>query len=506
MEREASRDRRRRRPERAPKAAVPYVTRRIPYYAFLDEEALTHIERQAFRLLQETGLEFREAPAALARWKNRGAEVRDTRVRIPEGLVRELLASAPAEFTQRARNPAHSVRIGGSAQVFAPVYGPPFVRDLKGGRRYGTLEDFHRLVKLTQRLDPLHHSGFVTCEPCDVPVSKRHLDMLLAHMTLTDKPHLGAITARSRAEDSIEMARLLHGAAVLESECVIMANVNTNSPLLVDKVVTDAAEVYCGAGQGLIVVPFILSGAMGPVTTAAAIAQALAEAMAVGAYTQLVRPGAPFILGNFLSSMNLRSGAPTFGMPEPLMSNLAIGQLARRLKLPLRCGGALTASKLPDAQAAYESADSMLSTVLGGAHFVLHAAGWLEGGLVTGYEKLVLDADRLGAYAVMLQGFPTDDDAVGRDAYADVEPGGHFLGSSHTLAHYTTAFYEAALSDSNSVEQWEELGSKDAAQRAFDRWQRLLAEYEPPPIDPAVRDSLEDYVARRKAELPDAWY
>jgi trimethylamine--corrinoid protein Co-methyltransferase len=482
------------------------VTRRIPYYAFLDDEALERIERQAFRLLEVVGIEFREAPDALQRWRAAGADVKEHRVRAPRALIEGLLASAPAEFTQVARNPLRSVRIGGRHQVFAPVYGSPFVRDLEGGRRYGTLEDFRRLVKLTHSLKTLHHSGFVTCEPCDIPVSKRHLDMLLAHMTLTDKPHLGAITEKSRAEDSVAMARLLHGAEVFDSQCVIMGNVNTNSPLLVDKVVTDAAAVYCGTGQGLIVVPFILSGAMGPVTTAAAIAQALAEAMIVGAYTQLIRPGAPFILGNFLSSMNLRSGAPTFGMPEPLMSNLAIGQLARRLNLPLRCGGALTASKTPDAQAAAESADSMLSTVLGGANFVLHAAGWLEGGLATGYEKLVLDADRLGAYEVVLRGFETDDDAVGRDAYADVEPGGHFLGSAHTLSHYTTAFYEPNLSDSNSIEQWEEQGSKDAARRAYERWNRLLEEYEPPPIDAATLESLEDYVTRRKAALPDAWY
>jgi len=495
---------RRARPERV--AAPAYVTRAIPYYALLDEEALERIERQALRLLEDYGIEFREAPDALARWKAVGADVRESRVRIPAEMIRHLLSSAPAEFTQVARNPARSVRIGGSAQVFAPVYGPPFVRDLEHGRRYGTLEDFQRLVKLTHQLAPLHHSGFVTCEPCDVPVSKRHLDMLLAHMTLTDKPHLGAITSKSRAEDSIAMARLLHGEEAFASGCVIMANVNTNSPMLVDKVVTDAAEVYSAAGQGLIVVPFILSGAMGPVTTAAAIAQALAEAMAVGAYTQLVRPGAPFILGNFLSSMNLRSGAPTFGMPEPLMSNLAVGQLARRLRLPLRCGGALTASKLPDAQAAYESADSMLSTVLGGANYILHAAGWLESGLATGYEKLVLDADRLGAYEVVLRGFSTDDDALGRDAYGDVAPGGHFLGSAHTLAHYTSAFYEAALSDSNSVEQWEEQGSKDSAQRAHERWKKLLADYEPPPIDAAILEALNEFVARRKSELPDAWY
>ena len=251
------------------------------------------------------------------------------------------------------------------------------------------------LVKLTAQLPSLHHGGFVTCEPCDIPVNKRHLDMLYAHMTLSDKPHLGAITAKDRAEDSVAMARILHGAETFENNCVIMGNVNTNSPLMVDKVVTEAIMTYCGAGQGIVVVPFILSGAMGPVTTAASVAQALAEAMACCAFAQLVRPGAPFILGNFLSSMSLKSGAPTFGMPEPVMSNYAIGQLARRLGLPLRCGGGLTASKLPDAQAAAESADSMHSTALAGANFVLHSAGWLESGLVTSFEKLVIDADRL---------------------------------------------------------------------------------------------------------------
>jgi trimethylamine--corrinoid protein Co-methyltransferase len=472
----------------------------------LDEEALVRIEAQADRLLEQTGVEFRDDPAALALWRNAGADVQGTRVRAAPALVRSLLATAPAEFTQHSRNAARSVRIGGRHQVFAPVYGSPFVRDLERGRRYGSLADFERLVKLTHQLAPLHHSGFVTCEPCDVPVSTRHLDMLFTHMTCTDKPHLGAITEKSRAADSVAMARLLHGDDGFEQRCVIMGNVNTNSPLLVDKVVTEAAAVYCGAGQGIVAVPFILSGAMGPVTTAAAIAQALAEAMIVGAFTQLVRPGAPFILGNFLSSMNLRSGAPTFGMPEPLLSNLVIGQLARRLNLPLRCGGALTASKVADYQAAAESADSMLSTVLGGANFVLHAAGWLEGGLATGYEKMVLDADRLGAYEVVLRGLATDDDAVGRDAYGDVEPGGHFLGSAHTLGHYTTAFYESALSDSNSVEQWAEQGARDSQRRAYERWNKLLAEYVPPPLDPAKRDALADYVARGKSRLPEAWY
>ncbi len=487
-------------------ATPAYVKRQVPFYEFLGEEGLVKLEDQAEWLIQEIGLEFREDPQALQAWKTAGADVNGTRVRAPKGMVRELCKTAPAQFTQLSRNPERTVHIGGSNQVFAPVYGPPFVRDLEHGRRYGSINDFEKLVKLTYMLPGLHHNGLVTCEPCDVPVSKRHLDMLYNHMRFSDKPHLGAITEKSRAEDSVAMARVLHGTETLENNCVVMGNVNTNSPLLVDKVVTEAIQVYCGAGQGIVVVPFILSGAMGPVSTAASIAQALAEAMMCCAYSQLVRPGAPFVLGNFLSSMSLKSGAPTFGMPEPVMSNYIVGQLARRLNLPLRCGGALTASKTADAQAAYESADSMHSTVLAGANFILHSAGWLEGGLCTGFEKLVMDADRLAAYQVMLSGLPTDENALARDAYSEVEPAGHFLGCSHTMQNYQTAFYESALSDSENVESWEERGAKDMQQRAYDRWTQMLKDYEAPPIDPAVDEALKDFVARRKSELPDAWY
>ncbi len=492
--------------ERETQASPAYIRRQIPFFELLSEEGLVKLEQQADWLIQEIGIEFRGDPEALRLWQQAGADVQETRVRLPAGMARSLCSTAPSCFTQHARNPARSVEIGGTSQVFAPVYGPPFVRDLEGGRRYGTMQDHANLVKLAWSLPALHHTGLVICEPCDVPVSKRHLDMVYNHLVYNDKPFLGAITEMSRAQDSVDMARLVFGETFLESHCVIMGNVNTNSPLMVDKVVTEAARVYCGAGQGLVAVPFILSGAMGPVTTAASIAQALAEAMMVCAFTQIVRPGAPFVLGNFLSSMSLRSGAPTFGMPEPVMSNLVIGQLARRLNLPLRCGGSLTASKLPDAQAAAESADSMLSTALGGANFVLHAAGWLEGGLVTGYEKLVLDADRLGAYQVLLQGLPLDDNALARDAYGEVDPAGHFLGCNHTMRNYESAFYVAALSDSESFEQWEGGGARDAATRAFERWNDLLAEYEPPAMDVALREALDDHVARRKSELPDAWY
>ena len=487
-------------------SAPPYVKRQIPFFPFAGEEALVKLEDQADWLIQEIGLEFRGDDEALRIWRKAGADVEGTRVKAPRGMIRELCATAPAEFTQHARNPERSVRIGGSNQVFAPIYGAPFVRDLENGRRYGNIDNLIELVKLTYMLPSLHHGGLVICEPCDVPVSKRHLDMVYAHMRWSDKPHLGAITEMSRAEDSVAMARILHGDDSVADNCVIMGNVNTNSPLLVDKVVTESIRVYSGANQGIIVAPFILGGAMGPVSTAASIAQALAEAMMCCAFTQLVRPGAPFILGNFLSSMNLKSGAPTFGMPEPVMSNFIIAQLARRLGVPLRCGGALTASKLADAQAGYESADSMLSTVLGGANYVLHAAGWLEGGLCTGYEKLILDADRLGGYQVLLSGMPMDDDALARDAYEEVEPSGHFLGCAHTLRNYETAFYDATMSDSENVENWEERGAKDAQQRAFNRWQQMLQEYEAPPIDRAVDEALKDFVARRKHELPDAWY
>ncbi len=490
----------------AAQAAPAFIQRRLPYFDALDEESLVKIEQQADWLIENVGLEFRDDPRSLDHWRAAGAQVKDTRVVADAAHIRELLKTAPSQFQQVARNPAKTVTIGGTNQVFAPIYGPPFCRDLEKGRRYGTMEDHEKLVKIAQSLDSLHHTGLVIVEPCDVPVSKRHLDMLYLHMRYSDKPGLGAITEQSRAQDSVDMARILHGNETFENNCVIMGNVNTNSPLLVDRVVTQAIQTYCGNGQGIVVVPFILSGAMGPVTTAASIAQAVAEAMVCGAYSQLVRPGAPFIMGNFLSSMSLKSGAPTFGMPEPTLSNYVIGQLARRLNLPLRCGGSLTASKIPDAQAAAESADSMHSTALAGANFVLHSAGWLEGGLCTGYEKLVIDADRLGGYQKLLGGLDVSDNGLGKTAYDDVEPAGHFLGSGHTMANYTTAFYEPALSDSENVESWEERGAKDTYQRAFERWNQLLNDYEAPAIDAAVDEELRAFVERRKSELPDAWY
>ena len=486
--------------------ASPYIQRKLPFFDPLDDAQLALIDSQIDWMLENIGFAFRDDPLALDIWRKAGVKIEGDKVFADAQFVRELVAQAPSEFTQLARNPARSVTIGGNHQVFAPIYGAPFVRDLEGGRRYATFADFEKLLKLTYMHPNLHHSGLVIAEPTDIPVSKRHLDMVYAHMVLNDKPHLGAITEKSRAQDSVDMAEILHGKEVMDNNVVIMANVNTNSPLLIDRVVTEAIQVYSGRGQAMVVTPFILTGAMGPVSTAASVAQAMAESMICCAFAQLVRPGAPFVMGNFLSSMSLKSGAPTFGMPEPVLSNYAIGQLARRVGLPLRCGGSLTASKIEDAQAAYESADSMHSTVMAGSNFTLHSAGWLEGGLATGFEKLIMDADRLGSYQKLMRGMDTSEDQFARDAYLETEPGGHFLGSAHTMRHYQDAFYEPKLSNSENVESWEEAGAKDMRRLAFERWNMMLDAYEKPPIDAGTKEALSDYVARRKSELPDAWY
>jgi len=484
----------------------PHVQRRLPFFDVVDEQTLVKLDAQVDWLIENVGIEFRHDPEAHRIWQAAGAKMDGNRLVADAAWIRDLCKSAPHTFQQVARNPQRSVKIGGTNQVFAPIYGAPFVRDLEHGRRYGDMESFEKLVKLAYLHPNLHHTGLVICEPCDVPVSHRHLDMVYLHMTRSDKPHLGSITEKSRAQDSVNMAEILHGSEVLDQHCVIMGNVNTNSPLLVDKVVSEAIQVYCGRGQGIVVVPFILSGAMGPVSTAASVTQAMAEALVCCAFAQIVKPGAPFVLGNFLSSMSLKSGAPTFGMPEPVISNYAIGQMARRAGLPLRCGGSLTASKIEDAQAAYESADSMHSTALAGANFILHAAGWLEGGLCTGFEKLVMDADRLGAYQKLLGGLDASDEALARDASGEVAPAGHFLGCAHTMRNYQTAFYEPKLSDSENVESWEENGSKDMRRRAFERWNAMLDGYEAPPINAGTDEALQDYVARRKSEIPEAWY
>jgi trimethylamine---corrinoid protein Co-methyltransferase len=378
--------------------------------------------------------------------------------------------------------------------------------DLDRGRRYGTLEDFENFIRLAQSSPWLHHSGGTICEPTDIPVNKRHLDMVHAHILLSDRPFMGSVTAEERAEDSIEMARLVFGRDFTDANCVILGNVNVNSPLVWDGTMTRSLRAYARANQAAVVVPFILGGAMGPVTTAGAIAQALAETMAGCALTQLERPGAPVIFGNFLSSMALRSGSPTFGTPEPAAGSLVVGQLARRLNLPLRCAGNFTTSKLPDAQSMTEGTISMLSAIHCGANFILHSAGFLDGLLSMSYEKFVMDCDLCGALHSYLGGVVVDDATLAIEAFAEVGPGNHLFGCAHTMEHYRTAFWDSDLADNEPYEKWLDTGAMDAANRANALWKRRLAEYQAPPLDESVEESLRDFIDRRKAAMEDMWY
>ncbi len=497
--------RRESRAARVPPAA-PYIIRNLPTMEVLSEEGLSLIEGNADALLQDIGIEFRDDDEILDLWRGAGAEVREQRVRFPKGLLRQLISTAPAQFTQHARNPARNVEIGGNNTVFAPVYGPPFVRDLDGGRRYGTIEDFRNFVKLAYLSPHMHHSGGTVCEPVDLPVNKRHLDMVYSHIKLSDKPFMGSVTAPQRAQDSVDMAKLVFGDDFVEQNVVMVNLINANSPLLFDGTMLGALKVYARHNQACIVSPFILSGAMSPVTVAGTLAQLLAEAMAGIALTQIIRPGVPAIFGTFVSSISMQSGAPTFGTPESNQLLLGAAQLARRLNLPFRSGGGLCAAKTTDAQAAYESANTLQATMNGGVNFVLHGAGWLEGGLCSSYEKFVMDCDQLGMLAVYGKGIDLSENGQALDAIHEVGPGGHFLGCAHTQNNFEQAFYLSQIADNNSLEQWEIDGSLDATARANSLWKQMLADYEAPSLDPGIDEALNAFMDAKKAAEPDSAY
>ncbi len=484
---------------------VPFITRSMKPFEVLSDDGLATIEENADTILEQAGIDFRDAPDALELFRGAGADVDGERVRFPRGLARSLVqGTAPEQFTQVARNRANDVVIGGEHTVFAPAYGSPFVHDLDGGRRYGTIEDFRNFVKLAYASPYLHHSGGTVCEPVDLPVNKRHLDMVYAHLRFSDKPFMGSVTHPQRARDTLELARIAFGADFLESNTAVFSLINANSPLVWDATMLGAATAYAEANQAVMMTPFILAGAMSPATVTATCTQTLAESLAGMAYVQLVRPGAPVVLGSFASSISMQSGAPTFGTPEPALVLYTMASLARRLRVPFRSGGALTAAKVADAQAAYESANTMQPTLLGGVNFVLHAAGWLEGGLSMGYEKFVLDTDQLGIWHAFAKGVDLSENGQALDAFLSNEPGQHFLGHPHTLASFETAFYRSGVADNASFEQWQAEGAQDAAQRANAIWKRTLAEYEPPPIDDAVDAELREWIERKKASFPDS--
>jgi trimethylamine--corrinoid protein Co-methyltransferase len=486
-------------------AVLPYLVQVAAPFEALSEEGLVCIEGNAETILEEVGIDFRGYPSALDRLARAGAAVDGERVRFPRGLCREIItAHAPASFTQQARNPGRALQIGGNASVFAPAYGSPFVHDLEGGRRYATLEDFRNFVKLAYASPAMHSSGGTVCEPMDVPVAHRHLDMIYAHLRYSDKAFMGSVTAPERAQDTIDMAKLVFGDEFVETHCVILNLINAASPMAWDVSMLSVAEVYARHGQATMITPFILAGAMAPVTVAGVAAQTLAEALAGMAFVQLVRPGAPMVFGSFASSLSMQSGAPTFGTPEAAQVIFVMAALARRLGVPFRSGGNLCASKLPDAQAGVESASTLIPTLLAGTHFVLHAAGWLEGGLAMGYEKFIIDADQCALWGRLLAGIDLSENGQAMEAIREVGPGQHFLGAAHTLANFETAFGRSEVSHNDSFEQWREEGSLDAAQRAQALWKQKLEDYVAPAIEASTEDALHAFIARRRREIPDS--
>lgn len=483
----------------------PFLTRKLARTEVLSEEGLDLIEHNADTLLEEVGIELMNFPEALEVYARAGAEVEGTRARFPRGMCREIItASAPSSFVQHARNPARSVTIGDPHVVFAPAYGSPFVRDADAGRRYATIEDFRNFAKLVHMSPALHHGGGTLCEPVDLPVNKRHLDMIHSHVLYHDKPFMSSVTKPERAQDSVDITKIVFGEDFVANNTVLMGLCNANSPMTWDRAMLGSAKVLAENNQCSLITPFIIVGAMAPVTVAAAVTQTLAEAMAGIAFTQLVRPGAPVIFGSFAASMSMQSGAPIFGTPEPALVLLAVAQLASRLGVPFRSGGNLTASKIPDAQAAYESATTFLPALAAGVNFVLHTAGWLEGGLTMGYEKFVLDADQALMMDRMVGGVDLSENGQAMTSLLTNAPGKHHLGTAHTMANFEDALWVSKQADMDSYEQWELNGSLDSVSRANAEWKRLLAEYEPPALDDAVAEEVAGWIRARKASFPDS--
>ncbi|MDW6024920.1 trimethylamine methyltransferase family protein [Mesorhizobium sp. BAC0120] len=485
----------------------PYISRRISTFNILDEEGLSLIEANADRLLKEIGMEFHDDPEILDLFRDAGADVKGTRVRFEPGMCRKIVrATAPQQFKQHARNPANTVVIGGDNTVLCPSWGPPFVHDLDRGRRYATLGDFRDLVRIHQMIPHLHHSGGVVCEPVDLPANKRHLDMLYTHIRYSDRPFMGAFIGSERAQDAVDIAKILFGEDFVANNAVLYNVSNTNAPLVLDSNMSGSLKVYARNNQPVACTPWTLAGAMSPCTVAGTLAQVLAEALACLSLVQLINPGAPCLMGSFASTISMQSGAPTFGTPEAAKMVLAAGQLARRLGVPFHTVGSLSASKLPDAQAEQEGTWGLLMSLFAGANVINHATGWLEGGLVTGFEKTIIDADLCGKVTSLFEGIDLSPNAQAMEAIAEVGPGSHFLGSAHTQSNFLSAFYRSTISDNNSFEQWNSEGGLDAAQRANRQWKKLLSDYIDPGLDPAIDEELQAFIAKRKASMPDQDY
>lgn len=474
----------------------------MPRYEVLSADAMEKLDGGWRRLVSEIGVEFM-SERALELFRQAGQKVEDNTVFLDPEFVLEQVAKAPKEFDVAARNPAHSIHIGGDQMAFGAVYGPPFVREGEV-RRDATMDDFRNFARLAQSFDVLDSAGGVVCEPNDTPLDSRHLDMTYALQTLTDKMYMGNVVSGPNAADTIAMGAILFGGReVIETSPVSISLINCNSPLRWDDRMLDAMFEYVEAAQPVVLTPFILMGAMSPVTIPAALVQQIAEALSGIALSQLIRPGAPVIFGSFLSNIDMQSGSPCFGTPESAIGLFCTGQIARYFGLPFRSGGGLTSSQVPDAQAGYEAMMTLLPTFLAGTNWVMHSAGWLEGGLVAGFEKFIIDAQLLEMLQAEFTPLEIDEGSLAFDAHQEVGHGGHFLGAMHTMERFRTCFYRPWLSSSDNYERWMRGGSLDTAARASKVYSDRLESYEQPPLDEAIRAELEDYVNRRRTELGD---
>lgn len=503
MSRERRKRRRGRRSRGTPAASTEKATQlllKVPTYELTNEEGTETIHQASLEILSDIGIDFydEEAKAIL---KEHGAKVEDDTVFFDREMVDEYVSKAPSQFTQLARNEENNVVIGGNYACFAPVYGPPNVMDLERGRREATLADFQNFVKLAYLTPYLHHSGGTVVEPTDEPTHTRHLDMVYSHIKYSDKPFMGSVTSAQNAEDSVKMAEILFGADTIRESPALLSLINISSPRRLDDRMLGALKVYARARQAVIITPFVLSGAMAPVGVAGTVAQLNAEVLAGIALAQMINPGTPVIYGMFQTNIDLQSGAPVFGSPESQLALFAGAQLARRYNLPFRSGGMFASSKIPDAQSAYESVMVMLTTVLAGVNFVLHAAGWLESGLTAGYEKFVMDCELLGMFHKLSQGLDLSENGMAMEGIREVPPGGHHLGTAHTIRNFRTAFFRSDLFDYNSYEQWQEEGGQSAAQRAHAVYKKRLQSYEAPELDEAIDEELQEYINRRKEEI-----
>ncbi len=476
------------------------IKRQIPIYEILTEEQIEIIHDRSMEVLEEVGIDFYLEEAREILVEN-GVKLEGETAYFTREQVEEQMAKAPSEFTLLARNPENNLVIGGDKAVFAPVYGPPFVYDRERGRRDATLEDFQNFIKLSYLSPYMHHSGGTIVEPTDIPSEVRHLDMIYSHIKYSDKSFMGAVMERAHAEDSVRMVEILHGKEAVRENPALISLINISSPRRLDDRMLESLTVYAKARQAVIITPFIMAGAMSPVSLAGTLIQQNAEALAGLVYAQMVNPGTPVVYGSFMTNIDLKSGAPVFGSPESQMALLASAQMAKRYHVPFRSGGMFATSKISDAQSAYESVMTMLPAVLGRVHFILHAAGWLEGGMVAGYEKFVMDCEMLGMFHTLSEGIDFSEEAQAMDSLRSVEPGGHHLGTKHTMRNFHTAFYRSELFDYKDVDQWVEDGSVTAEEAATARYKELLASYEAPPLDEKLDQELLDFMAKRKKEI-----